>query len=242
MRKHFIFSLIAIYINTVSCAYLRPTSSTLKHAYIHKKPVSKTLIVILPGIDDNLDDFVKNGVVDGLIGCRPDADIIYVDAHYGYYQKNILVKRLRQDVIKPANLSGIKNIWLFGVSLGGYGSLKYREVFPDDIKGLILIAPFLGLNHDFNLFKKQSNKRYYLPEFYNFLSKLEVSAKHAPHIQMAYGSEDAYHKQHQWMAALLEPHQSFSKPGVHNWPTWNKLWPTSLTNSRLCSNAASTRH
>jgi pimeloyl-ACP methyl ester carboxylesterase len=53
-------------------------------------------------------------------------------------------ERLRAEVIEPAQARGYDDIWLLGVSIGGFGSLLYAGEFPADIRGIVLLAPYLG--------------------------------------------------------------------------------------------------
>ena len=73
-----------------------------------------------------------------------DADLVAVRAHWGYYEKHIVVERLHQDVILPARAKGYRHIWFVGISLGGWGSLQYVRQHAKEIEGMLLLAPFLG--------------------------------------------------------------------------------------------------
>lgn len=61
-----------------------------------------TLIVMLPGVYSYPEEFVREGFVKAVQDRRIAADVVRVDAHLGYYEKNVFVERLRQDVIAPA--------------------------------------------------------------------------------------------------------------------------------------------
>src|SRR5437764_2155136 len=106
---------------------------------------SDELIIFVPGIGDVLEDYEANGFIEAVLQSRAPADMIVVDAHFGYYLRRTGVERLRQDVIKPARAGdGYKKIWIVGISLGGFGALLYASEYPGDLDALILLAPFLG--------------------------------------------------------------------------------------------------
>src|SRR5438874_824169 len=103
------------------------------------------LFIFLPGISDVLDDYETGGFIEAVLQSGAPADMIVVDAHFGYYLRQIVIERLRADVIAPARVTGgFKKIWLAGISLGGFGALLYASEHPNDVDGLVLLAPFLG--------------------------------------------------------------------------------------------------
>ena len=106
---------------------------------------SDELIIFVPGIGDVLEDYEANGFIEAVLQSRAPADMIVVDAHFGYYLRRTVVERLRQDVIKPARAGdGYKKIWIVGISLGGFGALRYASEYPGDVDALVLLAPYLG--------------------------------------------------------------------------------------------------
>ena len=78
---------------------------------------------MLPGRGDRGEVFVREGFEKA--GQRLGFDTIMVDAHFGYYMKRSLIPALDEDIIQPALEAGYENIWLLGVSMGGFGSLLY---------------------------------------------------------------------------------------------------------------------
>ena len=70
------------------------------------------------------------------------ADMVAVEAHYGYYATRTVVTRLREDVIAPARAQGYTQIWLVGVSMGGLGALLYVRAYPGTSRGWSPWRPF----------------------------------------------------------------------------------------------------
>jgi len=102
------------------------------------------LLVILRGIGGDVSDFERLGAISAVRQRHLPFDVVVPDAHYGYYKKQILIERLYEDVILPAQKQGYQQIWLAGFSMGGLGSLLYVRERPEDIDGILLITPFLG--------------------------------------------------------------------------------------------------
>ena len=126
------------------CHYLKRAEIPMSGEYFHYREDNRTLVVLLHGLGGESANFVNYRTVDQILECRPDANVYGADSHFGYYRERIIVERLRQDVIAPARARGITQIWLAGVSLGGFGSLVYRLDHADDVEGVILVAPYLG--------------------------------------------------------------------------------------------------
>src|SRR6266550_1965963 len=92
---------------------------------------TEELIIFLPGVGDVLEDYETNGFIEAVLKSGAPADMIVVDAHFGYYLRRIVIERLRTDVIGPARATGgYKKIWLAGISLGGFGALLYASEHP----------------------------------------------------------------------------------------------------------------
>ncbi|MBK8239761.1 MAG: alpha/beta hydrolase [Deltaproteobacteria bacterium] len=100
---------------------------------------SRTLLVLLPGRGDLGEDYARHAFV-ARAHAEAGVDVITVDAHFGYYADRTLRERLHEDVLAPAR-SRYENIWLLGISMGGIGALLTAEKYPDDVDGLLLIAP-----------------------------------------------------------------------------------------------------
>jgi len=103
-----------------------------------------TLVVFLPGRGSGVRSFGEKGLVRALHRKNPDIDMIGVEAHLGYYQDRTLPKRLREDVIAPAQRLGYQKIWLVGISMGGLGAILYDTTYPGDVTGICLLSSYLG--------------------------------------------------------------------------------------------------
>lgn len=189
---------------------------------------NRQLMVLLPGIGDRAAIFAQQGVVEAVRRQNPNTDVIAVEAHFKYYQARTLVERLSQDIIKPARAAGYRQIYLGGVSLGGFGSLLYLKHYPDDITKIFILAPYLGDEQDYSYLAKQTappqNPRDV--NIWAWLTQLPESTKNK--IYLAYGADDKFALPNGLLAQLLPDDHVVVQAGQHNWNTWAALWPRLL--------------
>lgn len=189
------------------------------------------LVIMLPGRGDRADNFIAEGFQEA--GVRHGFDSIAVDAHFGYYRKRSLLPRLHEDIVIPARAAGYKNIWLLGISAGGYGSLLYASEHPAEINGVILLAPYLG---DRKLAEEiyaggglatwsgdAAGFEEHEIAVWTWLQNVTSGHSTTPVI-LGYGESDGGARSHAVLADALEPSSVFTLEGGHKWVTWKPLW------------------
>jgi pimeloyl-ACP methyl ester carboxylesterase len=204
----------------------------------YKSPDKPTeeLIIFLPGIGDVLEDYETNGFIEAVLKSAAPADIIVVDAHFGYYARRTVIERLRADVIAPARATGgYKKIWLAGISLGGFGALLYASEHSDDVHGIVLLAPFLGRPPTIARIAAAGDVRGWQPanapseteyeqKLWLWLRCYANSSEPFPAIYLGYGESDQFAPAHRLLASVLPQERVFTTPGGHDWRTWGRLW------------------
>ena len=193
---------------------------------------NRTLIVMLPGIGDRVDTFQTRGFLETEDDWGFDA--LAVDGHFGYYRDQSIVIRLHEDIIVPAKANGYRDIWLLGVSMGGFGSLLYAEQHPQDISGVILLAPFLGeleiaeeIAAAGGLHSWPGNDAVGLKAFETaiWLWLKEATAKPGgTPVILGFGQSDHLVKGYGPLIEALAPSRVYSMDGGHKWTTWIPLW------------------
>lgn len=191
----------------------------------------ESLVVMLPGRGDRADTFIAEGFAEA--GQRWGFDTIAVDAHFGYYMKRSLLPRLHEDIVVPARAAGYKNIWLLGISMGGFGSLLYATEHPHEINGVILLAPYLG---DRKLAEEISSSgglatwsgdasdfKDYEIGIWTWLQEA-TNGTSTTSVILGYGESDGSAKTHAVLADALEPSSVYTLEGGHKWSTWKPLW------------------
>ena len=197
---------------------------------------SEELFIFLPGIGDVLEDYETNGFIEAVLKSGAPADMIVVDAHFGYYLRLIVIERLRTDVIGPARATGgYKKIWLAGISLGGFGALLYASEHPRDVDALVLLAPFLGHPPTIARIAAAGDVRQWQPanapaemeheqKLWLWLQAYADSPQASPAIYLGYGESDQFASANRLLAQVLPRERVFTAAGGHDWRTWRRLW------------------
>lgn len=205
-----------------------------------------TLLILLPGRRDRAAVFEREGFLDlpRRLGSR--ADVIAADAHLGYYLTGSLVSRLHQDVVEPARKRGYKRIVLVGVSMGGYGAVRYAMAHPNIISTLVLLAPFLGAGPFEQRMAEAGDEDY--NQTWDWLRRYAMSdsadkraAAVFPRIILGYGNEDLFLVTDLRLRALLPPGDVVTTFGAHLWSTWLTLFEKILEDKLFAAPAQSVK-
>jgi pimeloyl-ACP methyl ester carboxylesterase len=104
----------------------------------------RRLVVVLPGRADDVADLQKSGIAQAVQSAWPDADVVLTGLALGYYMQGRAAQRLHDEVITSARSRGYAQVWLVGASLGGMGAVLYDRAYPNEVSGMVLLAPYLG--------------------------------------------------------------------------------------------------
>jgi pimeloyl-ACP methyl ester carboxylesterase len=205
-----------------------PTRKPLLHT-LQLGDRSNTLVVMLPGIKDRAEQFLVAGLVGGNVAAEP-FDVVVVGPELRDYVRGTLVERLRTDVIEPALARGYDDIWLLGVSIGGFGSLLYAGEFPAHIRGVVLLAPYLGGRRvpraivaagGLEAWRVASGPSPFVDGWVG----LQTLLRHAnATVVLGFGGDDRLAATYAPLLATLPRSQIFTVDGGHAWTTWAPLW------------------
>jgi pimeloyl-ACP methyl ester carboxylesterase len=235
MRLRYLSTAI-LCISFSGCALFYTTKKPIDTIYYFTgKTPSDSIIIMLPGGGDEPADFMTNGFIKAIEDSGIRADIIAVDANLGYYFKRNLLPRLHEDVIVPAKQKGYKNIWLIGISMGGLGAMIYAKHYPDNITGLVVLAPFLGYPAVINEVsdagglsrwspKEPIEKDDYQHDLWRWLKGYTRHEENHPRLIIGYGNKDKFAKGAALLADILPKDQVFIVPGRHDWGTWGRIF------------------
>ncbi len=195
----------------------------------------RCLVVFLPGRGDLPEDFYRQGFDRELREAGSACEVVAVDAHLGYYFERSIEDRLRQDVIGPARARGVDEIWLVGISLGGLGSVIYTKEHPQEIDGIVMLAPYLGGKEIAEEIAAAGGLRAWHPreplesfDFRRLWQWLGQPNSGRPPIYLAYGERDRFARANSLLADVLPPERVITLPGRHTWHTWSRLWSAVL--------------
>jgi S-formylglutathione hydrolase FrmB len=204
---------------------------------------ARTLIVFLPGIGDTAVDYERHGFIEAVKRAGWPADLVVVDAHYGYYANRTILDRLHADIFEPAKALGYQDRWLVGISLGGFGALLYASRHPMDVTGVVAMAPYLGGSAMVQEIVAAGGVTAWMPttvddrdyerQLWAWLKQYETREVGLPVLCLAYGERDTFVEAHRLLHAILPKEQVFVESGQHDWTTWKRLWARIIASTCL---------
>jgi pimeloyl-ACP methyl ester carboxylesterase len=226
--------------------FLRDASEPMRALEVRMDPHERRdcLIVFMPGMLDTPDTFVEQGFLREAARASDRCDLVAVDAHFGYYRDASIRPRVGEDVLRLAEARGYEEIWLLGISMGGLGSLMVTQQHPDRVRGVILLAPFLG---DEALVRSVAEAgglaAWDAPEdadpwdedefddaLWAWLQGYAHHPERMPALYLGVGTEDSLRPGVDLLAEVLPPGHHGTAPGGHGWTTWRVLWRRLLSN------------
>jgi len=236
MHTYQILALTCLVAMLPACIMTPSATNPMASVSMQPERNADTLVIMLPGRGDRGDDFEDRGFFE--IASGQGFDVIAADAHFGYYRARTLDQRLREDIVQPARDRGYREIWLLGISAGGFGAMLYASLHPDDIDGLLLLAPWPGdrelvaeISERGGLAQWADNPGNAGEDFQRdtWLWLAEVTEQAGnPEIILGYGASDRFAPAGELMGARLPPGNHLVQEGGHDWPTWRSLWSEML--------------
>lgn len=214
-------------------------SATEKLCAIRRYPsalpeAERILLVMLPGAGIAAEDFAAHGFIAAAQASRPALDIIALRPDVDLYLDGTIAPALHAGIIAPAIASGIRRLWLLGLSLGGMGALLYASDHAAPIEGIILLAPFLGTHGTMAELTRAGRIEDWAagrssataPER-QLLTWLQAHLRDGPaqpRLLLAHATRDRFAAGHRLLAAALPPSQVVQVDGVHDWAAWTTAW------------------
>ena len=209
-------------------------------ATVHNETRGDTLVVMLPGYGDRAEVFIREEFHDA--GERLGFDTVAVDAHLGYYRERSLLERLHEDIVLPARAAGYEQIWFLGISMGGLGTLLYASEYPDQVDGVILLAPFLGdrkairevvENGPLETWNGDASRmKDYEIRIWSWIRDATRGPEPTP-LVLGYGREDRRAGGYERLVDVIRPVGVYTEAGGHKWTTWRPLWEQIVTDLEL---------
>ena len=221
----------------LGCATLRKPSGPIPVLDIPapQQRAERPLVIVLPGRGDDLDDLAKTGMAEVIQKAWPTADVLLAGATLNYYAEGKVPQRLHDEIIVPARARGYKEIWLTGTSMGGMGALMYERVYPHDVTGIVLYAPFMGApslikeiaaaggvtQWEPGLKPAALDADNYQTEVWRVVKGWQDPAE-ARRIWLVCGDSDRFIEAAKLISPLLPPDHFAEVKGGHDWSTWNQ--------------------
>jgi pimeloyl-ACP methyl ester carboxylesterase len=202
-----------------------------------------TRILMLPAAYTVPEDFARAGFVTAARNRSAPLDLVFVETKLQHLTDRTVLRQLRDEVVLPARATGCRNVWLGGISIGGFIALAYAEAHPSEVEGLCLLAPYLGNRIVTGEILQADGVAGWEPgelsdddderRIWRFIKRRRGTRDgRGPAVHLGYGSEDRFADDHRLMAAALDPAAAADSvdtvPGGHEWPAWLKLWESFL--------------
>ena len=222
-----------------------PTPMTAVRQTVGAHP--RCLIVLLPGLGDGGERFRKEGIFALLAERGLSAQVVAADASLGYYARGTLATRLEADVVAPLLPAHFQHVFIWGISMGGWGALWFAHEHPERAEGLLLLSPYLGrggvpaeVDRAGGLaawkgperapqLTEENNER----EIWRWLQAVQAGRETGPAIALGHGDRDRGMEAMATLARALPGNQVLLTPGSHDWPTWRALVKAHLASGAL---------
>ena len=145
-----------------------------------------------------------------------------------------ILAEIHNSQVQPALTACYQQIWLAGISIGGYVAMAYADHYPDQLSGMFLLAPYPSNRMTTDEIISAGGIHAWMPAPIaaedterRIWFWLKNHAGSMP-IHLGYGLDDRFAPGGMMMAQAL-PHANLdSLPGGHDWPVWQKLWQNFL--------------
>lgn len=192
----------------------------------------ETLVVLLPGAYHQPEDFIKEGFVKAVHERQLPIDLMMAELAFDHIADETALAEINTDLILPSLGKGYKNIWLAGISIGGYVAIAYASRYPAQLAGLLLLAPYPGNRITTGEIISAGGIQTWLPapianddtELGNWNWLKHNANTTEIEVHLGYGEDDRFADSHLMMTQALPVTRVDKISGGHVWPVWQQLW------------------
>lgn len=244
-KKMEIVLIFIITFSLVTCALLIDVNKPVDLVWDKTGKKTDDLIIFFPGLYDSAEKFKDEAFFSIARKEGITADMVSANVNVYHLVKEMMIERIEKDVFAHAKVTGYKNLWLVGVSLGGLNALLLNIKHEKDICGVVTLAPYVAntlLIKDLRDAKEIKNwkpdsdeNKLVLEKRLQFLwvwLKEKSSNNKLNNIYLGYGKEDKYINAIELFENILDKNHVVTVKGGHTWETSQKIWQKQLS-SRL---------
>ena len=194
----------------------------------------RSLVVLFPTMGGKGSHYETQGFLDEVWERGFEASMEVLDVKPSLYLGSRIVELVKTEVIEPAKAEGYEEIYLVGISLGGHGALLYATTYPEDVDGIVVLAPFIGGDLVSGAIEEAGGLDTwedcpflgwnYACNLWKSLQVYVSDSSNQRKVVLGFGREDKFVNQCRVLADVLLPEQVFTVSGGHDWTTWKKLW------------------
>lgn len=200
--------------------------SVLRHPAERQASV---LMVLLPGAYMTPANFIEAGFADVPAVATGRLDLAIPALDLASVTAGTALATVHRQVMEPARQAGYRQVWLGGISLGGFLALAYAADALGPLDGLCLLAPYPGSRLTQGAIARAGGLAAWQatpaqlddPEFRVWRWLRQPPA--ALPIHCGYGRDDRFADGMAAIAAAL-PRAAEVVPGGHEWAVWRALW------------------
>lgn len=194
---------------------------------------AETLVILLPGALHGPEDFLREGFADAVQARGLAIDLQFAELQFEQVAGEQALPQLHTELVEPALTAGYSQLWLAGISIGGYVAMSYADRYPGHVHGLLLMAPYPGNRMTTGEIAKAGGLAGWQPgELVEDDTERRnwqwLKSQQGTEIHLGYGTEDRFADGHAMMAAVIPQAHVNRVPGGHDWPAWRMLWQNFL--------------
>jgi enterochelin esterase-like enzyme len=208
---------------------------------------TNTLIILLPGANHLPENFITQGFVNTVRQRQLNIDLVMPELAFDQIADQTVLREIHDTVMQPYAALGYQSIWIAGISIGGYVAIAYAHRYPEQVNGLLLLAPYPGNRITTSEIALAGGVKAWTPNaiadddtergnWYWLKSLTDTSKINAAEVHLGYGEDDRFAEGIAMMAQILPEEYVDEIPGGHVWPVWQQLWQNFLDkrfNSKL---------
>ena len=195
---------------------------------------ASTLLVLLPPAQARIEDLQAQGFVLAVRRAGIRADIVLAEITYEHLMAKTAESTLHDQVVLPARGGGYRDIWLAGISLGGFIALHYAAEHAQHVSGLYLMSPYPGTADVLAEISRAGGPLAWADTepgslgdertWWRWLCRQARPAQWPTQVYLSTGAEDRFREGQRMLAGLLPAGHVQWVPGGHAWPAWQTMW------------------
>jgi pimeloyl-ACP methyl ester carboxylesterase len=205
---------------------LRMPIESIRHSAACATPALRLLM--LPGAYSRAADFEREGFLADLRARGIDAEVVLVDAHYGYYADDSIVARLASDFLSE---NEAPPTWIVGISLGGFGAMAVAGEHPGRVAGVFAISPYPGTRDTQREIAVAGGLAAWATatppasdDGERRLWRWLAGSPRKPLLYAGLADADRFIDGQRLLTSTLPADRVDIVPGGHDWPAWRALW------------------
>ncbi|MCK4865444.1 MAG: hypothetical protein KAT06_08420 [Gammaproteobacteria bacterium] len=241
-KKTKIVLMLMIALSLITCALFVDVKKPVELLWDKNSKKTDKLIIFFPGLYDTAEKFKDEEFFSIARKAGITADMVSANVNIFHLAKEMMIERIEMDVFEPAKISGYKNIWLVGVSLGGLSSLLFNIKHEQDICGVVTLAPYVANTPLIEDLSEVKEIKYWQPGsdenklmLERRLQSLWIWLKDKSlnndlkNIYLGYGKQDRYVGAIKFFEKILDKNHVVTVEGGHTWVTGQKIWQKQLS-------------